>query len=814
MTGSAIHSDGANPNPTDESALSHSSVFVVPGLSEKARILVDRFGVPHIEANTFLDAFVAQGFNAARDRLFQIDLFYKRGLGLLSKDLGPDYVAEDRATRLFLYRGDINTEWASYGTPDAKQIAEAFVSGVNAYVAMVRADPSLLPFEFKALGYEPTFWVAEDFIRIRSHALTQNLRDEVARAKVAAAAGVGFDIYREAVTPSTWQLTVPAGLDVNSIPANVLDVYTLATQSVTFQNGQVMINKDEDRTNGSNNWVISPDRTKTGRPILCNDPHRAETVPSLRYITHLRAPGLDVIGAGEPYQPGVSIGHNQNIAYGLTIFDIDQEDMYVYDTNPSNPNEYLYNGKFIPMEVVQDQIEVKGGAAVPVQLKFTQHGPVIFEDAVHHKAFAVRTVWSQPGTAAYFGNIGYIRAKDVNEFIGVMKNWRTPSENQVVADVNGNIAWVPRGLAPIRPNWDGMLPVPGDGRYEWNGFWDASVLPLEVNPSRGFAATANQFDLPEGYPYATIKLGFSGADPSRFNRITEVLQQNSNSSIEDSARLQFDHVNLYAPRLNQLLKHDFAIENQDVSSDPSLAKAVNMLLTWNGDMDVTSPPAALFEIWLRRELLPQAVAILVPAAAQPAVLPGDPATIVPLLEHPDARLGKNPLAARRELLKTSLKAAFLATQQLLGADPGTWQWGNLHMALWVHQLSSISDPATQSFLNVGPFPLGGDSYTIAAATYNQDFIVTSGPSYREVIDVGDWDNSLIVNTPGQSGDPYNRHYRDLAPLWVKGEYFPMLFSFPLIKKATELEIRLVPDRSSSWNASDDQELDGVAQSTN
>ncbi len=392
-----------------------------------------------------------------------------------------------------------------------------------------------------------------------------------------------------------------------------------------------------------------------------------------------------------------------------------------------------------------------------------------------------------------------------------MRSWRAPSENQVVADVKGNIAWVPRGLAPIRPNWDGMLPVPGDGRYEWKGFWDAGALPLEINPSRGFEATANQFNLPTGYPYAKVKLGFSGSDPSRYERITEVLQENSKSSIEDSARLQFDHVSLYARRLNRLLSRDLAIQNQDVSSDPDLAKAVQLLTSWDADVAATSGPAALFEIWLYKKLLPQAVAILVPVPAQSLVLPGDPATIVPLLEHPDTRLGSDPFAARRELLRTSLKAAFEATQQLLGPDPSSWQWGNLHKAFWIHPLSSITDAASQSLLNVGPFPLGGDFNTVAAATYNKSFTVTSGPSYRELIDVGRWDNSLVVNTPGQSGDPYNPHYRDLAPLWVNGQYFPMLFSFSLIKKATELQIRLLPSRSASWDTSDDQTLDGVAE---
>ncbi|VIO66428.1 Penicillin acylase 2 [Bradyrhizobium ivorense] len=314
----------------------------VAGLKAPAQILVDVWGIPHIYAGNEHDLFFLQGFNAARDRLWQIDLWRKRGLGLLAKDFGPAYAAQDKALRLFLYRGDMNAEWAAYG-PKAKTYAEAFVAGVNAYVADVRAGKRPLPIEFRIAGTMPDPWTAEDVVRIRSHGLTRNVASEVKRSLVACAAGLEADRFRVKLEPA-WTTKIPDGLDPCSVPKAVLAAYDLATRPVKFAAPKdqkaaqahdpdtFLAEADQQRdTIGSNNWVIAPQRTATGRPILANDPHREHSVPSLRYIVGLNAPGISVIGAGEPALPGISIGHNGTIAFGLTIFNVDQEDLYVYE---------------------------------------------------------------------------------------------------------------------------------------------------------------------------------------------------------------------------------------------------------------------------------------------------------------------------------------------------------------------------------------------------------------------------------------------------------------------------------------------------
>ncbi|MFP5407330.1 MAG: penicillin acylase family protein, partial [Gammaproteobacteria bacterium] len=320
--------------PASTHAPTHATTLTVrlAGLASPAEILVDRWGVPHIYAGSEDDAFLAQGFNAARDRLFQIDLWRRRGLGQLAEVFGPAFVEQDRATRLFLFRGDMQKEWQSY-SPDAQRIATRFAAGINAYVDWLAQHPERLPYEFRRLGYQPAHWTADDVVRIRSHGLTRNLNSEVARAKVTCQASLSADEIRFGLQPPDWHTKVPEGLDP-CLPKDVLKVFQLATQGVKLTPEALrsassdsvrlaVAGEPDDVTEGSNNWVVSPSRSATGRAIMANDPHRAYSAPSLRYIVHIDSPTLKVIGAGEPALPGISIGHNGTIAFGLTIFNID-----------------------------------------------------------------------------------------------------------------------------------------------------------------------------------------------------------------------------------------------------------------------------------------------------------------------------------------------------------------------------------------------------------------------------------------------------------------------------------------------------------
>jgi penicillin amidase len=768
-----------------QSTAARHEASAVQGLGAPAQIIVDHWGVPHIYAASSRDAFFLQGWNAARDRLWQIDLWRKRGLGRLSASFGPAYVEQDRAARLFLYRGDMATEWAAYA-PGAKDAVEAFTAGINAYVAEVKAGRRPLPLEFRLSKSQPETWAAEDVLRIRSHALVSNVKSEVSRAQVACAAGVGADALRRKLEPAHTTV-VPAGLDPCVIPDGVLKDYLLATDPVDFQpmtaggkrteaspREQLARAEAAQDAEGSNNWVIAPSRTATGRPILANDPHRPVGVPSLRYIAHLSAPDLDIIGAGEPALPGVSFGHNRDMGWGLTIFYIDQEDLYVYDTQGDS---YRYKGGLEPMRIVREPIEVKGEAPRDVTLKFTRHGPVLAETPGH--AFAIRTVWMQPGASGYFGSSRMWRAKSWDDFKAAQETWGVPPLNLVYAGVSGDIGWSAAGLTPVRPNWDGLMPVPGDGRYEWAGMRPEAELPNVKNPPEGFFATANDMNLPAGY---RAPPSYEWADRSRITRIKEVLSGLSKATLADSMALQTDSHDALSRRAIALLA-------PLRSTDPEVQQALDMLRGWDNDERVGSAAAALYQVWATTHLGRTTVNVATPEAARSFVGAGSLDAAVSWLETPAA----TPVGER--ILLGSLKAAMDEMKAHLGPDPAAWTWGALHHAKFDPPAAVLADTLTAEQMGTARLQLPGSAQTPRAATYAPGtFRQTAGASVRIVLDVGAWDNSVAINTPGQSGDPWSQHYRDLYPLWAAGTYVPLDYSRAAVERDAELVMSLTPGR--------------------
>ncbi len=753
-----------------ETAIDQDATWIVAGLEKPAEIIVDTWGVPHIFAQAHYDAFFVQGFNAARDRLWQIDTWRRRGLGELSAVLGERYLEQDKAARLFLYRDDMYAEWLAYGN-DAKRIAEAFTRGINAYVALTEAHPELLPPEFELLGYSPARWQAADVVRIRSNGLWRNVVTEVARARRACDGNLALDASWKQLEPE-WQTRVPGGLDPCVIPANVLDVYKLAKAPVSFDAEGDFAWALQDTPNhglGSNNWVVAPERTSTGRPILADDPHRGHATPSLRYIAHLVAPGINVIGAGEPALPGISIGHNERIAFGLTIFPIDQEDLYVYDKVDDG---YRYGGRVEPFEILTETVDVSGGKAQPLELKFTRHGPVIAETGKH--AFAVRAAWLEPGMSPYFGSIEYMRAQNWREFVGALNRWGAPSENQVYADIDGNIGYKPAGRFPVRRNWDGLLPVPGDGRYEWQGYFDMDVLPEEYNPERGFTGTANSMNLPVNYPIDEYRIGFEWSSPWRYDRLWEVLETQPKHSIEDSLALQRDNHSVFARQVIQRLGN---LGDSD---------AGQMLANWDFVLSVDSAAAALWIVWYNRHLNPALGAQI----AGDAPLPAGQVDSLTVLD----RVGT---AAGRKTALATLPAAWRETRSLLGEDPSAWRWGDLHRSYFEHPLLQRADPDLAGHMRIPDYPIGGNVFTTNSARFvGNDFKVRVGPSFRMVLDVGNWDAALATNTPGQSGDPRSRFYDNLLDNWATDDAFPLLYSRTAIEKNGAFSITLLPQDSS------------------
>lgn len=782
-------------------AMTKTETLTLAGLSAPGSIGVDRNGIPHIRAENEPDLFFLQGFHAARERLFQIDLFRKRGLGLLAADFGPGYLEQDRASRLFLYRGDPEAEFAAYG-PEAKANFTAFAEGINAFIALTEKDPSLLPFEFGLLGTKPQRWAAEDVSRVRTHSLSRNALSEILRCQVLARADHRTDLLRRYLEPVVTPV-VPEGLDPASVPLAVLDVIKLATANATFSPERLAARLEDApkwrsttdllevvldaQYTGSNNWAVHGSRTDTGLPILGSDPHRIHGMPSLRTLVHLTCPGLDVVGLGEPSVPGVMIGHNGTMAWGLTIFYIDQEDVYVYETSPDDPDLYRYGGGWERMTAVAETVAVKGHSDQTLTLKFTRHGPVVFEDRAARRAYAVRAVAFEPGTAPYLVAHKLMRARTLDEFRAAAVTWGTPSCNLVYADKAGEIAWMPAGLNPIRPNWDGLLPVPGDGRYEWAGWRDRAAAPFVRNPARGFVFSANEMNVPQGWDHKAYPFGFEWVDRSRATRIEEVLASVSPHTVATSRALQTDVVSIPARRIGRLVG---SLE----AADADTAAALALLRAWDHALTSASAAGALFEVWWARHLKKALWNAVVPADLHALMVPGDVEGTLAALENPDERFGPDPAAGRDRILLDSLGAAYGELKRLIGPDPAEWAWGKLHHGYFEHPLSFLLTPETAKAWAIGPLPHAGSSVTPMHTGYRpSDFRTVMGSSVRFVADLADLDRSVAVNTPGQSGDPASPHFRDLFETWINGGYVPLPYTDKAVEAALESRTLFRPE---------------------
>ncbi len=750
------------------------------GLREPVEILTDRWGIAHIYAKNQPDLFFAQGYNAARDRLFQLEIWRRRVTGTLAEIQGPKALDRDIGARLLRFRGDLDQEYQYYH-PDGKEIIAAFVEGINAYIRQTQEQPDLLSLEFGLLGITPQAWTP-DIVLARIGGIFLNLETEVLIAQALPTMQPEAIRAMLHLHPGTPDLTVAEGLDVATIPGDVLKYYQAAREAVAFTPEDVVdprqrapetpgaappafTGKSVSPDEGSNNWVVNGAKTLSRQPLMVNDPHRAITAPSLRYWVHLVAPGWNVIGGGEPHLPGVSIGHNEQGAWGLTIFPTDSEDLYVYKTNPDNPHQYWYRGEWEDMRILHETIPVKGQAAAAVELKYTRHGPILAEDPERHLAFGLRAAWLDIGGVPYLASLRMDQATTWQEFREACAYSRAPSENMVWADRQGNIGWQAVGVVPLRPNWNGLVPVPGDGRFEWDGYLPIRELPHVLNPPEGFIATANQENLPPDYPYP---ISYYWLEPYRFARIAEVLAAGKNLTAREMMQLQSDEYSIPARLLLPFLH---ALDKDWASADPLVRAALNRLHAWDFVLDKDSIAAGIYAAW-QRQLWQQFRNTHVPAALQEAFASMVVTPLINSLLAPDGSYGPDPLAGRDRFIRESFKTAVQSLATRFGPDMNNWTYGQTayHHIVIKHMLSDAVNAELRTQLDVGPIPRGGDSFTVNN-TGSED-MQTVGASFRLIADPGNWDRSLGINTPGQAGDPAHAHYRDLSGLWAAGQYFP------------------------------------------
>ena len=715
-----------------------------PGLKAPVEVLRDRWGVPHIYAQNMDDLFFAQGYVQAQDRLWQMEMWRRIGDGTLSEVLGPSAVARDRQARQLMYRGAFDdSEFTSYH-PEGKRIFEAFARGVNAYIA---ASANNLPVEFKLTGIKPQLWTARTPLLRRTNfgAAAGELR--LARQ----IAEQGIDEWNRRNRPTPYRvLTIPKGLNLAAITPEVIAAAGLPNNREEQRGGLPRVellpqyrqwsgavaSPNEgafEDSPGSNNWVVRGSKTKSGRVLLAGDPHRQVTNPSLRYLVHLNAPGWHVTGATEPMLPGVLFGHNENIAWALTIVGTDQGDVFVQDVNPANRNQVRWKGGWENLTTVRDTIRVKGAAPEIVELKFSRHGPVFYEDTKNNLAYSYRSVDREPGSAGYLGGIMLDQVTNCQDFLTeTLKRWKAPTENMVCGDKAGNISWMASAMSPKRSGgWDGRLPVPGNGEYEWDGF--RTDLPREYNPERGFIATANHDIHPPGFD---PPLFFKTGTFPRFERLTQLLSLGNSFTVEDFKRMQHDTYWAAAAERQELLRGW-------TGATPELETARSMVARWDGFYDRPSVAASVFDVWNRR-----------------------------LTAN---RVTENmPKPQRDSLAQRSLKESLDSLSSSYGMHWSLVNWGKINRSEFPHQFVKAFDiPTVQR---------RGGAGTVAAF----------GASIRQITDFSDLDKSVQMNTPGQSAQPESPYYGNLAEMSGNAEYFQQAWTRPAVESVTAHRLRLVP----------------------
>jgi penicillin amidase len=731
--------------------------LAVPGLKEPVEVLRDEWGIPHIFARNTDDLFFAQGYVTAQDRLWQMEMWRRWREGRLAEIFGARAVPFDTRARLMMFRGPWDaSEWTSYH-PEGERIFTAFANGVNAFI---EANADNLPVEFKLTGIRPAPWTAKTVVlrwaqiglsSVRGHAIAEiQLAMNVARHGAEEA-------NRRAAPDPPEPLRVPEGLDVSWItqavldaaragdgdpfggdslpPIEVIEPYRGLVAAVPA--GRVAPEWDPADA-GSNNWVMSGKRSPSGVPILANDPHRRIEMPALRYFTHLHAPGWNVIGGSEPPFVGVQAGSNERMAWGLTFAGTDMVDLYVEELHPEKPDMVRWRDGWEPLRIVREEIPVKGETPRTVELKFSRHGPVFFEDRANRRAYAVRSAVQETGTAAYFGSFALAQAASCKDFFDRAMSWKIPSHNLICGDADGNIALQVSGLTPDRDGWDGRLPVPGSGKYEWKGF--RRDLPREMNPERGYIATANNNTHPPGYTGRPVFYhSTAGVETSRIARIDQILGSGRTFSVDDHKRVHHDSYSLQAER-------DMPLFQGWTAKDPEVERARAMVAKWDRVLTKDTVAGAIYVRW------------------SGAV--GDPGA-------------RETSEESRIRVEAGLVKALERLKKDFGPDPSTWRYGRIHTSTLQHMFVPAFD--------LPPVERPGGFGTVNA----------TGANFRRIIDLANPDNSVWTNAPGQSGQPGSRYYGDRRESLANGEYQPLLFSRGAIEKRTAHRLTLRPSKPST-----------------
>ena len=746
-----------------------SNSVLIDGLSDEVEVLRDNYGINHIYANNQNDLFFMQGYLAAKDRLFQFEIWRRQATGTVSEILGEDELDRDIGTRLFKFRGDIEDELNHYHE-DGFEIVSSFVSGVNKYIEEVKSNPELLPIEFEVLGIQPEKWTNEVVIS-RHQGLLGNIDQELNIGR--AVSLIGENKVKELMWfhPKDPDISLDNNLTYEDLKQDILRLYNAYREPIEFKKNYILdkyqsendiafsksnVHINDEYSIGSNNWAISGDKSFNGFPILANDPHRSLSNPSLRYMAHLVAPGWNVIGGGEPEIPGISIGHNGIGAWGLTVFRTDAEDLYVYKLNPSNLNEYMHNGQWKTFSKINETIKIKNKEDVNVELLYSVHGPVTFVDKKRKKAYAVKNGWSEIGGSPYLASLRMDQAENWEEYREASNYFNIPGENMVWADKYGDIGWQAVGIAPIRKTHSGLVPVSGDGNFEWEDYLEIIEKPNLFNPEKGYIATANQNVTPEDYERWDA-IGYDWADPYRGERVNSILESKDTFNMEDMTNLQIDYFSIPSKQIINMSK-DYITNNLEY---------FKKLIEWDNILDKNSIEAGLYIEW-QTQIYFEYMKKYVPESVQKYI----GVQIYKVIEG----ISKMSDQEKTEFLNKTFDLTIKSLIERYGEKSSKWVYGQenyKHVKIF-HPLEKVVNDSIKDIIGLETYPRGGDGFTPGSTS--SELNQRSGGSFRVVINTKDWDNSFATNSPGQSGDPNSKFYKNLYEDWANDKFFPLLFS--------------------------------------
>jgi penicillin G amidase len=773
-----------------------SGTLALAGLDAPVQVLRDRWGVPHIYAQSAADLFMAQGYVHAQDRLWQMELQRRTGHGRLSEVFGEIALDSDRYLRVMGF-GRIARRETELLSDEGQAVLGAYVRGVNAFIAQ---SGGRLPLEFTLLRLRPEPWQIADVLvwgKMMAQNLSRSWVTDALRAQIVAAVGPERASALEPEYLADHPLTLPRGARYRTdIGANALRMAAaVAPYAGNGESGE-----------GSNAWVVGGARSATGRPLLANDMHLALQIPSIWYENHLSGGGYHVSGASLPGAPGVIVGHNERIAWGITNGENDVQDLFVERFDPADPTRYLFRDAWQPATVIREQIAVKGRSAPHVEeVRLTRHGPII-------SGLIPTNAPSTPGRPVSPGEelalrwtaldpsptvdavLELNRAGDWESFRRAVAGWSCPTLNFVYTDVEGHFGYAFAGQMPIRARGDGRLPVPGwTGEYEWVGTIPPAELPRTLDPAEGFVVTANNRIVGDDYPYPMPSEWLPGY---RAARIAQLVEQTQRHDARSFARIQGDQRSL--PGL------EFAALAGRLPGDTPVARhARDALAAWGGELTADSVGGAIYAR-LREKLLRAAYDEVAGPVGQ-AVGLGAFAEISsgvylwralpPLLRRLAARDDTWLPAGRTgdDLLREAWQSTVAELRAELGDDVATWRYGRFHTLTLRHPLGMI--PALARLLNRGPFQMGGDADTVRMGYAPREYAAQPtyvAPSYRQICDPGDWDKSQSIHPMGQSGQPGSRHYADLVQPYLHMQYHPMPWSRARVDDATVARLTLEP----------------------